>query len=177
MLERTRKSRSLALIGTTVLHVCLFWHSTSVIQPPPPKSSGGNAKTDNIVFLEPIHPLAYSVYQQPVREGHQELSSQRKDCPKSFVGLGIRTDRNSGRVTEVAPGGPADKAGIQLEDRFVSAELLEKQFTNADIGTVRSYFLVRGPRETESVQVHIRIDKVCYEEAPSQPIEMTRATK
>jgi predicted metalloprotease with PDZ domain len=104
--------RTLAAAGAVALHalllaVALVRCSPEVSAKPPPAETHPPGEATLDVRLLPSHDT-----------GDEDMA-----CPEGYRGIGIRTS-DGAHVTDVAPGGPADKAGIQTDDVIVNADIL-----------------------------------------------------
>lgn len=108
-----------------LMHSTLLWSSCSAkVEPPPP--AGQDA------------PSVLEVRLLPSDEGDGDAVCD------SYRGVGVRMG-GGGEIIDVAPGGPADRAGVRLGDRLLNEdEFGGDRYPN---GTVLVMRLQRGERE------------------------------
>lgn len=75
-------------------------------------------------------------------------------CAAKYRGIGVRTNWGSGVVVEVAPGGPADRAGIRLDDIL----LTEGGF----ILPLDTIVEVRIDRAGQVLTFKVKVSDVCF---------------
>lgn len=97
------------------------------------------------------------------REG--ERARPAKDCPGShYDGIGIQfTD--SGMVTMVGTGGPAELAGVRTGDTIVHADPLILGPGKYPIGTEITMVLRRGAVH-KRVKARMKVAEICYDSGP-----------
>lgn len=102
--------------------------------------------------------------QQEEREEHEtvrmrliesEDGSNGTPCPDTYRGIGI--GRFAELVTEVLPGGPADRAGIQLGDVILNMRDLER-----DRYPVGHRLELHIQRDDAELRVEVVIGPVCF---------------
>src|SRR5688572_6363270 len=83
----------------------------------------------------------HSVYFPPV-----ELKEANEDLAGNFDGIGVEFNvfNDTVNVVYVIPGGPSDKAGLQIGDKLVSVD--GSSLIIKDNGTVKIKELIRGER-------------------------------
>lgn len=79
------------------------------------------------------------------------------DCQKTYRGIGIKRSWG-GRIFDVVPGGPADKAGIRVDDVMVNDAL------EIDRYMVGHKVTVRVERDGRQFEVEVVIGRVCFSE-------------
>lgn len=77
-------------------------------------------------------------------------------CEKSYRGVGFKDDW-AGHIIEVAPGSPAEQAGIIVGDRLAQ----DDYYKNLDIGTI---VVMKIERNGQLMELTLRIDDICYEQ-------------
>lgn len=121
-----------------VIHVgvafMLLWHPTQLQKPPP---TGGEVE---YTFHEP-HLL--------------ESSSLGMSCPKTYKGIGVLVNYGSLRVTQVVKGGPADKAGVLIDDI-----IMDDYFGLYPIGAEINVEVIR---DGKPLKLKAIIGDICYE--------------
>jgi C-terminal processing protease CtpA/Prc len=82
----------------------------------------------------------------------------KKDCKSFYTGIGITTSW-SDHITYVAPGGPADIAGIRKGDQLLDpAQRIRDKFKEGTLITVTVI------RDGITKDITVRIDKICMTE-------------
>lgn len=79
-------------------------------------------------------------------------------CPKKYIGIGIRFDWGQKNVViKVAPGSPAERAGIQIDDVL----LTDEYFGDLPVGAE-----VMLPIERNGVKhdITMKVNYICYDE-------------
>lgn len=78
------------------------------------------------------------------------------DCPKTYEGIGIKRNPMN-KIVEVAPGWPADKAGIQVGD-----------YTDLpwDDEKPNGFMEFNVTRNGKTVHMKLRTEKICYRDEP-----------
>ena len=104
----------------------------------------------------------HPVQVKPEKPGNLEFvkagTGDKIHCPKWYAGVGLLTNW-SGFVTELAPGGPAELAGIRVGDNMLNASDFGRDRYPA--GTVMPLtYLHDGIEHT----IQITIGRVCYDE-------------
>ena len=121
VLRRKFSVRALAL--ALALHVLLAWAlvwAPHRWRPPPPPLP--QPQSDPVLFIRHFTERDGASLRQ--REGDQSAVAEQA-CPGDFyVGIGIVAGSYTGLVLFVAPGAPADRAGIRTGEQIVNAEIL-----------------------------------------------------
>lgn len=64
------------------------------------------------------------------------LINSQKDCETYYIGIGIHYSPLFNTVINVAPGGPADKAGIRVDDILIDGQEIKDQYPEGTTITV-----------------------------------------
>ena len=157
--------RSVAGAASVVLHLALLlavlWPAAAV------RSSGGNADKDVEVrliddagdFRIKTDSLAERT-PDPAAEGEPSKTALSKCDGRTYTGIGVRV-WFSGTILEVAPGGPADNAGLRTGDR-----LLDLDATAPDLHQAGTPIVLRYRRdERDMPPVMAVIAELCNEQA------------
>jgi hypothetical protein len=84
-------------------------------------------------------------------------------CPHSYRGVGI-ISTYAGWVEEVVSGGPADKAGVQIGDKFLNGEMFRR-----DGYSLGRQLVIKVDRHGVRLDLPVVIGAVCYEEPQTTP--------
>jgi predicted metalloprotease with PDZ domain len=80
-------------------------------------------------------------------------------CSHSYIGIGVMVSSFGGLIVEVSPGGPADRAGMQIGDRFLNdAMFIRDQYEAGRELTLRM------ERDGQRIDLPVRVGRVCYDE-------------
>jgi len=80
-------------------------------------------------------------------------------CAHSYIGIGVMVSSFGGLIVEVSPGGPADRAGMQIGDRFLNADRFRR-----DSYTPGQEMPLAIERDGQRLDLVARVGKVCYSE-------------
>lgn len=86
----------------------------------------------------------------------KKLENYIGDCDNFYIGIGITHGFISNDVSEVVPGGPADKAGIKVGDVLLNSKLNIKDAF--PIGTSVNIVILRNSIITT---IPIKVNKIC----------------
>lgn len=121
------------------LHVALIVPPLRCTPPPPP--AGGEAPFDSVLQVKLLP------------EGTGEGAA---DCPDHYIGLGFM-HRASGQVLDVAAGGPAYRAGLQVGDVVLNVgELGWNKYT------IGQPVLLRVQRAEGAFDLYAFAGRICY---------------
>jgi hypothetical protein len=98
---------------------------------------------------------------QLLTEGSDTITGTQahgKPCEKSYVGIGIQHWGESG-VFQVAPGGPADRAGMLVGDAILNPEILGRD--RHPEGTLLVLSIQRGAR---TITMPMRTERICEDD-------------
>jgi hypothetical protein len=84
-------------------------------------------------------------------------------CQHSYRGIGI-VSTYAGWIEEVVSGGPADKAGVQIGDRFLNGEMFRR-----DGYSLGRQLVIKVDRHGVRLDLPVVIGAVCYEEPQTIP--------
>lgn len=84
-------------------------------------------------------------------------------CEGSYRGIGVVVEY-SGRVSEVVTGGPADRAGMRVGDRFLNDGMFIR-----DQYPLGHELVLRLERDGQRIDMPVLVGRVCYETAQSIP--------
>jgi C-terminal processing protease CtpA/Prc len=82
-------------------------------------------------------------------------------CEQSYRGIGIAHGYTGGYITAVAPGGPADRAGILVGDRLLSEAIFVR-----DQWEIGKRIPLSIEREGRQIDLVLTIARICYEIEP-----------
>jgi len=82
-------------------------------------------------------------------------------CAEHYRGIGAITSW-SGYVREVVSGGPAEKAGLRVGDRFMN----DAQFMR-DFYPIGKQLSLRIERDGKSMDLPVQIDRICFDKGPA----------
>lgn len=87
-----------------------------------------------------------------------DMSIKSKDyyCPHYYAGIGIRFSWLLREVIDVAPGGPADRAGVRVGDILINDPYNDRE----TIGETRTYTIKRGD---QVINITMVTEKICGE--------------
>ena len=136
---RCSRNRTIVALLVLALHASLLISCNSF---PPQKTGSGEAPTDNIWrYVESNDPLR-------AFNGTYGLA-----CAQTYQGIGVRIQPGSQEIIEVAPGGPADIAGVHVGDF-----LLNEGSFYRDTGTL---VLVKVKRNGKELELKAFVNKIC----------------
>lgn len=92
---------------------------------------------------------------RPKSEDTLSASALHLDCPQTYEGIGIKRGWG-GRVTEVAKGWPADRAGIRVGDS-VEPWMIDP------VDGFMEFEVVRGATR---VKMRLKTEKICFRDTP-----------
>ena len=135
--------KAIALAGALLIHfaVMLAALSPSCTQAVPPKKHTPPAEQGEKVLQIKLLPSDETESETP--------------CADSYTGIGV--NHSSTTITEVAPGGPADRAGIKAGDIFINEA--EFWINQHPAGTLVVMRILRDGRELE---FRLKIGRICY---------------
>jgi len=81
----------------------------------------------------------------------------RVDCPQTYDGIGVMVAFGSNRITNVAKGWPADKAGIRPGD------IMEKPWNARAVNGYMAFTIIRNGKRTE---FNLQTDNICFRDKP-----------
>lgn len=88
-------------------------------------------------------------------------SNKSRECEKHYIGIGITYSYLSNTISDIAPGGPADRAGIKVGDRLADPSMrIRNQYP---IGTSINVAIIKDGR---TVNISVKVDKICTSEKP-----------
>lgn len=82
-------------------------------------------------------------------------------CTRTYTGVGLESSYSSGRISGLAPGGPAQRAGAQLGDRLLNDAVFSRN--QHEVGKKMT---LRLEREGRRIDLPVVIDRICVEETP-----------
>jgi len=140
-------SRAVGAIGSAVLHAAPF-ASFGTTQSRHTEMTGGSGPAEDVVM--------------------RLLPSEDSDgagigCPHSYRGIGI-VSTYAGWVDEVVPGGPADKAGVHIGDKFLNGDMFRR-----DGFSLGRQVVIKVDRHGVRMDLPTVIGRVCYEEPQTIP--------
>lgn len=116
-----------------------FIHFPVVVHNPPPPPGG------NVAEVELLEEDGY--------KGEFLPAGDIGECDDSYVGIGVT---GIPTVASVAPGGPADKAGIQVDDLWIGGDMPAANLY--PIGKVLHLIMMRGDKR---IEFNIAVGRVC----------------
>lgn len=140
-------SRLVGAVGSMLLHAVLFG-AFATTQPRHTELTGGSGPAEDVV----MHLLP-----------SEDSDGSGTGCPHSYRGIGI-VSNYAGWVEEVVPGGPADKAGVQIGDKFLNGGMFRR-----DGFSLGRQVVIKVDRHGVRLDLPVVIDRVCYEEPQTIP--------
>lgn len=115
------------------------------------KNSGSSKKLNKLYVLQD----AKKLQKKQEKTGIKSIS---KDCKKYYTGIGIVHNGFFNEISQVASGGPADRAGIKVGD--VLAEPTHRIRNQYSEGTVINVPIIRNGI---TINMRVTIGKICYD--------------
>jgi predicted metalloprotease with PDZ domain len=143
---RRTEVKPAALTLTVAVHAVVFAFalvrcSPEVVTAPPPPPQGPASQPQTLdVRLLPSYP-----------DGFDEMP-----CDASYRGIGILS--MDGTISNVSPGGPADRAGLRVHDFILNFSDLGQ-----DRYMVGHRLILRVRREGAVIHVPVVISRICFE--------------
>lgn len=103
---------------------------------------------------------------EPKQEDHNfqllpsaDREGRSLECPKFYAGIGLVASWTDDRVMDIAPGGPADVAGIRVGDIFLSNSVFQR-----DLYPIGKVIPMSVQRDGQRIDMQVRIGRICYRE-------------
>lgn len=116
---------------------------------------GGDDKDVEIFVIKEIEKMLEEM--QRLAKEEAAIKSIMKKCDKHYLGIGVTHSSLFGEITNVAPGGPADRAGIKVGDIPLDSLDIRDKFAE---GTVITVPILRNGIMHE---IPVTIGKICIE--------------
>lgn len=141
-------SRAIGALGSAVLHAAMFVSFGTAQPTRHTKMTVGDRLADDVVMrLLPS----------------EDSDGSGAGCPHSYRGIGI-VSTYAGWVEEVVPGGPADKAGVQIGDKLLNGDMFTR-----DGFSMGRHVVIKIDRHGVRIDLPVVIGRVCYEEPQTIP--------
>jgi hypothetical protein len=154
LLRRKFSVRALAL--ALALHALLAW---ALVWGPhrwlPPPGAKAPSESEPVLYIRRF--TEDDGLRQQQREGEGSALAEEPCAGESYVGIGIVAGSYTGMVLFVAPGAPADRAGIHAGEQIVNAEILGANLYQVGTPLELQVANTAGVRRV----VVLKVEKIC----------------
>jgi predicted metalloprotease with PDZ domain len=116
---------------------------------------GGDDKDVEIFVIKEIEKMLEEM--QKLAKEEAALKSIMRKCDKHYLGIGVTHSSLFGEITNVAPGGPADKAGIRVGDIPLDSLNIRDKYPEGTVITIPIL------RDGITHNIPVTIGKICTE--------------
>lgn len=120
------------------------------------KKGEGSGKKEEIFVVKELEKMIAKL--QKIAKEEATLKTIMKKCNRYYLGIGVTHNSLFGEITNVAPGGPADRAGIKPGDVPLDGLNIRNKYPEGTQITVSIL------RKGTTYNIPVTIGKICIEE-------------